>query len=470
VSEALHALYGVLPHRAKSIAASVRGFQLQQWRYGPETDDLVEEAVERESWSGVQWRCFQEGKLAALLERAARSVPFYRRQWSERRRSGDRSPVDRLESWPILSKEQVRESPAAFVSDGVDRRRLHQEQTSGTTGKPLRLWHSRQTSRDWFALFETRVRRWNGISRSDRWAMLGGQLVVPVGRRKPPFWVWNAGMKQLYMSSYHLSPGVIEAYLEAMRGYAVTYMLGYASSMTTIAWEVLEAGIPALPLCVAISNAEPLSDLQRARISSAFNCPVRDTYGMAEMACGASECATGSLHIWPEAGVLEILRDDSDESVPAGESGRLVATGLLNVDMPLVRYDLGDRGALADSDVACPCGRLLPRFQTIEGRSDDVLLTPEGRRVGRMDPVFKGDLPIREAQIVQEALNQVRVQVVPASGFGPSHVLQLRRLLQGRLGGSVEITIDFVDEIPRGPGGKFRAVVSRIAANPRRAV
>lgn len=463
---ALYALYRVLPHRAKSVVASVRGYQLQRWRYGPETEDQVGEALERESWNGKRWKSFQEERLAALLDRAARNVPFYRRQWSERRQKGDRSAVDRVESWPILSKGQIRECPEAFVADDVDRRRLYQEQTSGTTGKPLRVWQSRQTSRDWYALFETRVRRWNGISRSDRWAIFGGQLIVPVGRRKPPFWVWNAGMKQLYMSSYHLSPGAIEAYLEAMRRYAVTYVLGYASSMATVAREALERGIPPLPLRVAISNAEPLSSLQRETISSAFACPVRNTYGMTEIACGASECAAGSLHLWPEVGVLEVLRDDSDEGVPAGESGRLVSTGLLNADMPLVRYDLGDRGVLANPNVPCACGRLLPRLETIEGRSDDVVVTPEGRRVGRLDPVFKGDLPIREAQIVQEALDQVRVRVVPARGFGDSHVRQLRRRLQERLGESVEVTIECVEEIPRGPGGKFHAVISRISARP----
>ena len=25
-------------------------------------------------------------------------------------------------------------------------------------------------------------------------------------QRRPPFWVWNAGLKQLYMSSFHLAP------------------------------------------------------------------------------------------------------------------------------------------------------------------------------------------------------------------------------------------------------------------------
>ena len=37
--------------------------------------------------------------------------------------------------------------------------------------------------------------------------VLGGQLVAPVTQTKPPFWVWNAGLNQLYLSSYHLSAG-----------------------------------------------------------------------------------------------------------------------------------------------------------------------------------------------------------------------------------------------------------------------
>jgi phenylacetate-CoA ligase len=342
---------------------------------------------------------------------------------------------------------------------------LYQEQTSGTTGKPLRLWLSRQTVRDWFALFEARVRRWNGVSRTDRWAMLGGQLVVPVSQHRPPFWVWNAGMKQLYMSSYHLSSDTIPDYLEAMRRYGVTYLLGYASSMTTVAQTLLERGIPALPLRVAISNAEPLSDSQRERISSAFRCPVRDTYGMAEIVCGASECASGSLHLWPEAGILEILQDDRDEAAPQSAPGRVVCTGLLNADMPLVRYEVGDRGVLGSAETPCACGRLLPRLGQIEGRTDDLVVTPDGRRIGRLDPVFKADLPIREAQIVQEAVDCVRVRLVPAPGFGPSHARSVRHRLGQRLGEAVHVVVETVAEIPRGPGGKFRAVVSLLPGN-----
>lgn len=465
--DALLSVYQGLPGPVRSVAASVHGWYLSSWRYGPDAESLVEEALEREAWSLERWASWQEERLAVLLERAAKKVPFYRRQWEERRRKGDRSPIERLESWPILSKEDLRENPEAFVAEDRDIRRMYHEHTSGTSGKPLHLWRSRQAVRAWFALFEARVRRWNGVSRSDRWAMLGGQLIVSVDRDKPPYWIWNAGMKQLYMSSYHLSPDGISSYLEALRRYEIVYVLSYASSMAALAQTALERGLVAPKLRVAISNAEPLTDSQRARVSSAFQCPVRDTYGMAEIVCGASECDSGTLHLWPEAGILEVLLDDAEESAPPGEAGRLVCTGLLNPDMPLVRYAVGDRGSLSAAPQDCACGRRLPALASIEGRCDDVLITADGRRVGRLDPVFKADLPIREAQIIQEAIDRVRVKVVPVAGFDSGDANSIRHRLQQRLGVSMDVTVETVDEIPRGSAGKFRAVVSLLGREER---
>ena len=64
-------------------------------------------------------------------------------------------------------------------------------------------------------------------------------------------------------------------------------------------------------------------------------------------------------------------------------------------------------------------------LRSVEGRADDVLVTPDGRQVGRLDPVFKGDLPVREAQIVQEAIDRIRVRYVPAPGFSEASASSL---------------------------------------------
>jgi phenylacetate-CoA ligase len=462
VNQSLLKLYYRLPYPARCLVASVRGLELRRWRYGAETERLVAEAEEREQWSPQRWSAWREERLARILHRAATSVPYYREQWRARRQSGERGSWELLENWPILDKETVRAQPLAFVAEDCDPRRMFHVHTSGTTGKPLSLWRSLETSRHWSALFEARARRWYGVSRADRYAHLGGQLVASVRRQQPPFWVWNSSLRQLYLSAYHLSPASVSAYLEGLRRYRITYLLGYPSGLYALARLAREQQIPAPALRVAVSNAEPLFAHQRQTIAELFGCPVRDTYGMAEIVCAASECEKGALHLWPEVGLVEVLAEGCDQKRPAGRVGRLVCTGLLNPDMPLIRYEIGDRGALDSSAELCSCGRTLGRLGSIEGRQDDVLVTPEGRLVGRLDPVFKADLPIREAQIVQESLARFRIRVVPSERFGPAHERELVERLRERLGPRVEITIERVGAIARTEAGKFRAVVSNL--------
>ncbi len=452
--------YHRLPYSLRVIAASGRGAYLNWWRYGAETDRLVEEAFQRESWGNDRWKNWQEERLALMLELAATRVPYYRRHWDKRRQKGDRASWKELENWPILRKEQIRVFPEAFVADEYKSPALFREQTSGTTGTPLKLWLNRKAIMTWYALFEARCRNWNGISRHDRWAMLGGQLVVPFEQKRPPFWVWNAASKQLYLSSYHLSSPNLSAYLQAIHEHQITYLLGYASSLFSLALASVDGNdIPQLK--VIISNAEPLYEHQRKLIIDVFGCTVIDSYGLSEIVCGASECSGGNLHLWPEAGYWEVLQDDWDRPVDEGKPGRLVCTGLLNPAMPLIRYEVGDRVAIAPKSERCSCGRGLPILKSVDGRVDDVILTKDGRRIGRLDPVFKADLPIKEAQIIQESISRVRLRYVPTSDFVESDQKSIIQRLQQRLG-DMKITLEVVETIPRSSNGKFRAVISNI--------
>lgn len=459
MSKTIQSIYHRLPARGRSIAASLRGLYLNSWRYGPETERLVEEALERECWSAERWRSWQEERLAYVLHRAATQVPYYRGTWAERRRQGDRSSSELLENWPLLEKETVRENPRTFVADDCNVRQMFHEHTSGTSGASLDLWWSRSTVRAWYALFEARWRRLYGVSRHDRWAMLGGQLVISVTQRRPPFWVWNAGLNQLYMSSYHLTPELIPHYLNALARYRVTYLFGYSSSLYALAQEAIRLKRRDLQLKVAITNAEPLFDYQREAIAEAFQCPVYETYGMAEIVAAASECQFGQLHLWPDVGMVELSKDN--HGAGTDRAGELICTGLLNTDMPLIRYRVGDRGALPTRNDLCACGRTLPMISSIDGRRDDILYTFDGRSVGRLDPVFKGRLPIREAQIIQEALDLVRVRFVPAPGYTAASGQSVIDRLRERMG-PIEVILEEVDRIPRTANGKFRAVICNL--------
>lgn len=458
----LLSIYHRLPYPLRSLAASLHGFHLQSIRYSAETDRLVAEAHERERWSAVQWDVWQSERLAYTLDFAAKHVPYYRQQWQARRRAGDRTSWEMLANWPVLKKDVIRDTPGAFVVDNVQKRDRIVEHTSGTTGKPMTFWLSRDAVQNWYALFEARWRGWYGLSRQDRWGILGGQLVVPFHQSKPPFWVWNVGMKQLYLSSYHISPQNVSDYLRAIQGHGLIYLLGYASSLFSLAQATLEQNLSFPPLQAILSNAEPLYEHQKEVMGRVFGCPVYDTYGLSENVCAASECHHGNLHLWPEVGVAEIL-DEDDKPLSSGQPGRLICTGLLNKTMPLIRYEVGDRASFSGIK-SCPCDRNMPILGEVEGRNDDILLLRDGRRIGRLDPVFKSDLPIREAQIIQDDFELFRVKYVPSTGFSARDLEVLKQRLCDRLG-QVQIVFESLETIPRTANGKFRAVISNLRKN-----
>lgn len=461
----LLAFYYRLPTAVRSAVATAQGARLRWWRRGPGFDEHVAAALERDGWTAEQWSAWREPLLGRLLEESAQHVPYYREQWQARRRRGDRASWSYLENWPLLEKDALRAQPAAFLSERAARPLLTLH-TSGTTGKPLTVWQSRAALTAWYALIEARRLRWFGVSERDRWALIGGQLVAPVEQTQPPFWVWNAALRQLYMSSYHLSERLAPAYLEALTRYRVRYLWGYSSSLHALARAALASGRADWQFAVSLTSAEPLWPHQRAAVQAAFG-PVCETYGMTEIAAAASECPHGRLHEWPDAGFVEFL--DGDRPVSPGQAGDLIATGLINWDMPLIRYRVGDRAAAAEPGAVCACGRRLPLWSAVEGRSDDLLYTRDGRRIGRLDPVFKSDLPILEAQIIQESLDRVRVRLVPAADYTPQRVAGLVDELRLRMG-DVRVVLEPVAAIPRGPNGKFKAVVCLLSAAERERV
>jgi phenylacetate-CoA ligase len=94
---------------------------------------------------------------------------------------------------------------------------------------------------------------------------------------------------------------------------------------------------------------------------------------------------------------------------------------------------------------------------------DDIIITPEGKKIGRMDPAFKGVEGIASAQIVQEYLNKIIVLVVldskEASRFDST---LLASNIKERTSQAIDVEIEYVKEIAKGANGKFKSVVSKI--------
>ncbi len=145
-------------------------------------------------------------------------------------------------------------------------------------------------------------------------------------------------------------------------------------------------------------------------------------------------------------------------------SGDLICTGLLNVDMPLIRYKVGDHGKLSMEQ--CTCGRTLPLLDSLDGRSDDLFYTADGRRISNLFLAQKGNLNIIESQFIQESLNKIKVKYVPAEKFSHESVEKLTENIRSRMG-DVEVSFEKVSEIPRTSRGKFRAVICNLPPEER---
>ena len=95
----------------------------------------------------------------------------------------------------------------------------------------------------------------------------------------------------------------------------------------------------------------------------------------------------------------------------------------------------------------CACGRTLPILLSIDGRNDDVITARDGRQVVRLDPVFKGEISLHEAQIIQESLESIRVLIVPARGFAARHEQTIVSNMRQHLG-DVHIQVELTNRIP----------------------
>ena len=101
----------------------------------------------------------------------------------------------------------------------------------------------------------------------------------------------------------------------------------------------------------------------------------------------------------------------------------------------------------------------------VDGRVEDYVVTPDGRRIGRLDHIFKEQLDVAEAQILQDERGRLRVQVVKRASFTQDSEFALLGEFRSRVGEEIAIEIAYCDAIDREPNGKFRAVKSAIGAN-----
>jgi len=352
----------------------------------------------------------------------------------------------------LLGKDELRQDPGRHVRPRRPGSLLRNTiRTSGTSGTPLTLVQAfgavvREEA------FVHRQLRWIGWRPGQRRAWIRGDIVCGDHPANGRYWCHDLAGKRLMMSSYHLSSATIGAYIAALQAYDPVVIQAYPSSIAALANWLEAAGrrYAGTALKGVMTSSETLEPAVRAAVTRAFGVAVFDWYGQAERVAAIGTCEQGRYHVLTDYAGVELLPATDGRS-------ELVGTSLNNAAMPLSRYRTGD-SVIPGHACACPCGRVFPTVDAVIGRQERIVTLPDGRMVARLDRVFQGhDRHLLEGQVQYHGQARFTLRVVATGSFTERDAAALRASFLLRVPG-VQVAVERVDAIPRGPNGKFEFI------------
>ncbi len=448
----LQQVYDRMPSFIRSGLTSVRGLALARNRYAPETFRMLDELVANERLNPSQIKQRQLRSLRRLLDVAQRNCPFYE--------SYPSLPLESISDWsrlPVLSRTDVRENAAAMINRSIPPQERILVATTGTTGSSLKVCYTASVMQKNWA-FRMQQFRWAGVQPKTPRITAFGNRVVPPHRKSPPYWIHNAAERQTFISIFHLSPVTAPDYISFFRKHKGWVLEGFPSVLTILADFVLASGEP-IPMRAIFTDGEPVHPFLREKLESAFSARLFNTYGNTELCGLIQQCEQGSMHLNPDFAFLEVLNEDN-QSVPRGETGYLVWTGLVNESMPFIRYRIGDRGGWSATQ-HCPCGRWAPLVDPGMTRESDLLFAADGRVFSprSVNQVLKGTTAFRFCQFVQQKPGQVLVRAVGDGAVAERELQKVQSEIAYLLGKDSVVETQLAAAPIMRPGGKTPLVL-----------
>ncbi len=447
-------VYLLFPKSLKALSFNAYAGYLRWLRKGPNFEEKVSvlESLDRSPHEKVE--AYQLARLNELISWSQSSVPYYREVLGNVPiANGCLQSLADLQHIPRLSKADVRVRGRSLHAEGL---RLYHGHTSGTTGSPLQLVYDREQL-EWNRVVARIVRSRAGLERGDRVAVAFGKQIVHPRRKKPPYWQTNLVEGELWLSTFHLSPHTAPSYFEVLRSFGAVALETYPTVAYILA-HLARTRNEKIKLKRVLTTSETLFPFQREIIQEVFGAEVFDYYGLAERVAFAVECSRHEgLHLLEGFGYVEPGPADSGQQ-PSG----LVATGLTNRGMPLLRYEVSDVTTVLTEP--CSCGLTSRRLAPVATKFEDIIVTPDGRYVSAsiLTHPFKPLRGIIRSQIIQEEVSRVTVRLEVTAGFDPQQETQLLEALRDRLGEDMDLAIERWEELPSEPSGKFRWVISRV--------
>jgi len=321
----------------------------------------------------------QTKKLLGLLNKVSQTDPFYREKWAGAGFTNV-SEIKSLEDFyklPLTTKKELVEDQDMNPPFGSNLSvpiteciRLHQ--TSGTTGKPLKLLDTAE-SWNWWLRCWSYVYKGAGVGADDR-------LFMPFSFG-PFIGFWTAYEAAEKIGALAIPGGGLttQARMEVILENEATVLAATPSYALRLAEFAQENNIDIVNSSITkvICAGEPGASIPstKKRIADSWGAKCFDHSGMTEVGAIAFECEPqpGGVHLIESEFIFEVIDPDTGQQLPGGGEGELVVTNLGRYSMPVFRYRSGDRVRLNYN--RCDCGRTFVRAEGgILGRVDDMIV------------------------------------------------------------------------------------------------
>ena len=381
----------------------------------------------------------KEHQVLKQIAKYVKNVPYYRSRHNDYIKQS-------VQDLPVLRKPEILEHSSEFVSDKVLKSFLQKKETGGSTGYSLELFYSPST------IIKKQVYTDYVFS------LIGKNLKVAMLRGVKP---QNGAMyekvndKLILMSSYQLVPDNLETYLKILRDEKISCIHAYPSSITILARMIKERyqtiSLPHLKgiLC----SSEIFSKEAKQLVKSVFSgAKIVDFYSHNELACCAWSVDDGPYHFDDSFGYVEFV--PTGEFTNDGYSiAEIVATSMLNQEMPFVRYGTEDYVELDDK------GNVI----SIIGRSCDFIVNKD-RLLAPCIVVTRDDSMknVINFQYYQDTIGVLDFRVMTTPLFSSKEKTLLLEDLMTSFDGKMTCRVVVVDTIERTKIGKQMRLVQKL--------
>jgi phenylacetate-CoA ligase len=411
-------------------------------------------------------RLMQVEKLRNIIMHAYHNSEFWQVRFKDiGLEEQDINNLSDTDDIPKLTREDVINNKERIISRAFSRGELTESVSGGTSGSSLSYYLSRHRI-DFRTAGTVRHNLWASYRIGDKLATVWGApadfQIHKNLKTKVRDLFWG---RSIDFDSNILTDEAVRKFCREWDKFRPDILVAYAGGLDFFVKRARDMKLSFAPPRAIITSAEILTQAARNNIEDFFEAKIFNRYGCREFSVIASECRYhNGLHINAETLLLEF--EPIDELADKRKHCRVFITDLENVAFPFIRYELGDAVIASDEKTPCPCGRGLPRIDEVGGRIMDYLKLPNGRYASftaitsTFFPTVRG---IIKSRIIQKKIDKILVQIVKNNDFDEESYSRLRQGLARVLGDTVEIELEFLEDISRAKSGKYRFVISEVA-------